>query len=221
MSPVGKRGSLGLSLVAIATYLFLYAPIVVLVVLSFNASRLSASWQGFTLDWYIKAATNPTVLMSLRNSLVVGTATMGLTIVLATAAALAMHRYRFKRAGVAEAALMLPTVAPEIVLAASLLLLFASVGMRLGFTTVILSHVGFTVSYAYLVVRARIAGFDRGLEEAAMDLGAGPLRTFLMVTLPAIFPAVLAAALLVFALSIDDYVVTSFVAGVGATTLPL
>jgi spermidine/putrescine transport system permease protein len=116
---------------------------------------------------------------------------------------------------------MLPTVVPEIVLAASLLLLFASVGLRLGFATIVLAHVGFTVSYAFVVVKARIAGFDESLEEAAMDLGAGPLRTFFLVTLPAIAPAVLAAALLVFALSIDDYVVTSFVAGVGATTLPL
>ena len=202
-------------------YVFLYAPILVLVALSFNASRLSASWEGFTLSWYLKSITNPAVLTSLRNSLVVGAATTAIATALGTAAALAFQRHRFRRQGTLEASFTLPTIAPEIILAASLLLLFASIGLQLGFLTIILAHVAFTVSYAFMVVRARIAGFDRSLEEAAADLGAGPVRTFLLVTLPAIAPAVLAAALLVFALSIDDYVVTSFVAGVGATTLPL
>jgi spermidine/putrescine transport system permease protein len=139
----------------------------------------------------------------------------------ATAAALAFHRHRFRRASLLQGLITIPTVAPEIVLAASLLLLFAALGLRLGFLTIVLAHVGFTVSYAFVVVRARIAGFDHTLEEAAMDLGASPARVFVKVTLPLIAPAVVAAALLVFALSIDDYVVTSFVAGVGATTLPL
>ena len=203
------------------TYVFLYAPILVLVALSFNAGRLSGSWEGATLDWYWKAASNPAILASLRNSLLVGAATALVATAAATAAALAFHRHGFRRQGLLEGLLTIPTVAPEIVLAASLLLLFAAVGLRLGFTTVILAHVAFTVSYAFVVVKARIAGFDHALEEAAMDLGAGPVRTFLKVTLPAILPAVIAAALLVFALSIDDYVVTSFVAGVGASTLPL
>jgi spermidine/putrescine transport system permease protein len=210
-----------LAALALAVYAFLYAPILVLAALSFNASRLSASWEGFTLAWYTKSATNPAILSSLRNSLIVGVASAAIATACGTAAALAMHRHRFRRAGLLNAAVLLPTVAPEIVLAASLLLLFASAGMRLGFATVILAHVAFTVSYAFVVVKARIAGFDRSLEEAAMDLGAGPVRTFVLVTLPAIAPAVLAAALLAFALSIDDYVVTSFVAGVGSTTLPL
>jgi spermidine/putrescine transport system permease protein len=216
-----RRSRVPLAGLALAVYAFLYAPIVVLGALSFNASRLSASWEGFTLAWYARAATNPAILSSLRNSLLVGLASAAIATACGTAAALAMHRHRFRRAGLLNAAVLLPTVVPEIVLAASLLLLFASAGLRLGFTTVILAHVAFTVSYTFVVVKARIAGFDRTLEEAAMDLGAGPVRTFLLVTLPAIAPAVLAAALLAFALSIDDYVVTSFVAGVGSTTLPL
>jgi spermidine/putrescine transport system permease protein len=207
--------------VAVLVYAFLYAPILVLAALSFNSSRLSGAWEGWTLEWYLRAAQNPQVLASLRNSLLVGGVVTVAATGLATAAALSFHRHRFRRQGALEALIVVPTVAPEIVLAASLLLLFAAIGLRLGFATVILSHVAFTVSYAFAVVRARIAGFDRGLEEAAMDLGAGPLRTFLLVTLPALMPAVTAAALLVFALSIDDYLVTSFVAGVGATTLPL
>jgi spermidine/putrescine transport system permease protein len=208
----------GLSLL---TYLFLYGPIIVVAALSFNRSRLSASWGGFTLDWYAKAATNPAILSALRNSLLVAGVTTVIATVAATAGALAFHRHHFQRRALLESLLTLPTVAPEIVLAASMLLLFASLGMQLGFLTIILAHVGFTISYAFVVVKARITGFDHSLEEAAMDLGAGPVRTFLKVTLPAIFPAVMAAALLAFALSIDDYVVTSFVAGVGATTLPL
>jgi spermidine/putrescine transport system permease protein len=206
---------------AILAYLFLYAPIAVLVALSFNASRLSASWGGFTLGWYFKAATNPLILASLRNSLVVAFATTAVATAVATVAALAFHRHRFRRQGLLESLITIPTVAPEIVLAASMLLLFAAAGLRLGFLTIVLAHVAFTISYAFVVVRARIAGFDTSLEEAAMDLGASPAQAFFKVTLPAIFPAVMAAALLVFALSIDDYVVTSFVAGVGATTLPL
>jgi spermidine/putrescine transport system permease protein len=210
-----------LGALTLLAYAFLYAPILVLAVLSFNTSRLSGAWEGVTLEWYWKAAANPAILASLRNSLVVGVCATLVATAAATAAAIAFHRHRFRRRGLLEGLLAFPTVAPEIVLAASLLLLFAGIGLRLGFLSVILAHVAFTVSYAFVVVRARIAGFDRALEEAASDLGAGPLRTFRMVTLPLLFPAVVAAALLVFALSIDDYVVTSFVAGVGATTLPL
>lgn len=224
MAGTGRRASgpaLLLGGASLLAYLFLYAPIGVLVALSFNSSRLSASWGGFTLAWYAKAVTNPAILQSLRNSLVVALATTAIATALATAAALAFHRHRFRRQPLLEGFITIPTVAPEIVLAASMLLLFAAVGLRLGFATIVLAHVGFTVSYAFVVVKARMAGFDASLEEAALDLGASPLQAFFRVTLPAIFPAVLAAALLVFALSIDDYVVTSFVAGVGATTLPL
>jgi spermidine/putrescine transport system permease protein len=220
--PERRRSSaLPLGLLAVLVYLFLYAPILVLATLSFSASRLAASWGGFTLAWYVKAAQDPAVLSSLRNSLIVGVVASIVATACGTAAALALHRHRFRGSVAVDAGILLPTVVPEIVLAASLLLLFATLGASLGFATVILAHVGFTVSYAFVVVKARIAGFDRTLEEAAMDLGAGPARTFLLVTLPAIAPAVLAGGLLAFALSIDDYVVTSFVTGVGATTLPL
>jgi spermidine/putrescine transport system permease protein len=214
-----RHGPLGLF--ALAVYLFLYAPILVLVVFSFNKGRLTAVWEGATLHWYWKLLDNPQVLTSLRNSLVVGFAATAACVVLGTAAALAFHRHRFARQGALDALITLPIVVPEIVLASSLVLLFASVGLRLGFLTIIVAHVAFSVSYAVVVVRARLAGFDRSLEEAAMDLGAGPWRTFFLVTLPGIAPGVLAAALLVFSLSIDDYVITSFVAGVGSTTLPI
>ena len=202
-------------------YVFLYAPILVLAAFSFNKGRLTASWEGFTLEWYAKLLHNEQVLTAVRNSLIVGSAATVLATVLGTTAALAFHRYRFRRQEAMDALVTVPIVVPEIVLASSLLLLFASFGLPLGFVTIILAHVAFSVSYAVVVVKARLAGFDRSLEEAAMDLGAGPWRTFWQVTLPQIFPGVLSAALLVFALSIDDYVITSFVAGVGTTTLPV
>ena len=202
-------------------YVFLYAPILVLVVFSFNKARLTAEWGGFTLLWYRKLFSDPQILSSLRNSLIVATlATLACTVI-GTSAALAFFRHRFRRQAALDAVVTLPIVVPEIVLASSLVLLFAALGLRLGFLTIVLAHIAFSVSYAVVVVKARFSGFDRSLEEAAMDLGASPTRTFFRVTLPSIFPGVLAAALLVFSLSIDDYVITSFVAGVGTTTLPI
>jgi spermidine/putrescine transport system permease protein len=215
------RPARGLAALAVAVYVFLYAPLLVLVAFSFNRSRLSSTWQGFTFDWYARLAANPALLASLRNSLVIAVVTTVLATLLGAAGAIALFRHRFRGRGPLEAAIVLPMVVPEIVLAASLLLLFAALGLRLGFLTLVLAHVSFSVSYAVVVVRARLAGFDRTLEEAAMDLGAGPWRTLLHVTVPVIAPGILAAALLVFALSVDDYVVSSFVAGVGSTTLPL
>ncbi len=216
-----RRGPTALGLVSFGVYLFLYAPILVLVAFSFNRSRLTATWEGATLAWYVQLLHDPQILSSLRTSLIVAAAATALSTVLGTAAALAFHRHRFRRQAAVDALVTLPIVVPEIVLASSLVLLFAAIGLRLGYLTVILAHVGFSVSYAVVVVKARLAGFDRSLEEAAADLGAGPWATFFKVTLPGIAPGVLAAALLVFALSIDDYVITSFVAGVGSTTLPI
>lgn len=211
----------GLALLSGAVLAFLYAPIVVLVALSFNSGRLASSWQGFTLDWYVRLLSNPQVLGALRNSLIVAGVTTLLATAVATAAALALARRRVPGQAALGALVTLPIVVPEIVIASALLLLFSGAGLRLGFASVILAHVSFSVSYAVIVVRARFAGLDLSLEEAAMDLGAGPWRTFRHVTLPGIAPGVLAAGLLVFALSIDDYVITSFVAGVGSTTLPV
>jgi spermidine/putrescine transport system permease protein len=215
------RRSRLLGLWSLVVYLFLYAPLAVLAAFSFNRERLTAQWRGFTLDWYVRLLDNTQVLTALRNSLLVAALATLLATAIGTAAALAFHRHRFRRQAALDGLLTLPIVVPEIVMAASLLLLFAGLGLRLGFLTVVLAHVAFSLSYAVVVVRARLAGFDRSLEEAAMDLGAGPWRTFFQVTLPGIAPGILAAALLVFALSIDDYVITSFVAGVGSTTLPL
>lgn len=206
---------------AVAVYLFLYVPIAVLVVFSFNRSRQTAVWQGFTLDWYRRLAGNELILRSVKNSLFVASVTTVLATVAGTMVALALARHEFGGRRATQGALYLPIVIPEIVMGAALVTFFGVVSMRLSIWTVVIAHVVFSVSYVAIVVRARLVGFDRSLEEAASDLGAPPWDTFRRVTLPIILPGVVAGALLVFTLSIDDYVVTSFVAGVGATTLPL
>lgn len=202
-------------------YLFLYAPIAILVAFSFNASRQTAFWTGFTLDWYRQLFGNEILFRAVRNSLVVAGAATGIAILLGTPAALALARLSFRGRRATQALLYLPVIIPEVVLGAALVTFFGAVQLRLSLWTVVIAHVVFSVSYVAIVVRARLAGLDPALEEAARDLGAGPFETFRRVTLPLAAPGILASALLVFTLSIDDYVITSFVAGVGATTLPL
>ena len=202
-------------------YFFLYAPILILIIFSFNAGRHASVWEGFSLGWYAKLLENKLLIKSVKNSLLVAGATTVLSTTIGTLAALALGRSTFRGKGFTQAALFLPIIIPEIVLGAALVTFFGTIQLRLSIWTVILAHVAFSISYVAIVVRARLAGFDRSLEEAAMDLGAGPIETFFRVTFPLILPGVVAGALLVFTISIDDYVITSFVAGVGATTLPI
>lgn len=202
-------------------YLFLYVPILVLIIFSFNQSKQTAVWQGFTLDWYAKLAENERILRSLKNSLIVAGFTTLISTIVGTAAALALGRHRFRGQGASQALLYLPIVIPEIVMGFAVATFFGVINWRLGLSTVVAAHIAFCIPYVAIVVRARLAGFDRSLEEAAMDLGAGPWGTFFRVTLPVLLPGIVAGALMVFTISIDDYVITSFVAGPGATTLPL
>ena len=202
-------------------YLFLYAPIAILVLFSFNETSQTAVWRGFTLEWYRNLFHDEIILASVRNSLIVGLATTAVATVLGTLAALALGRYEFPGRGFTKNLLYLPIIIPEIVLGAALVTFFGAARLRLSILTVVIAHVVFSISYVTIVVRARLSGFDRSLEEAALDLGARPLSTFFRVTLPLILPGIIAGALLVFTVSIDDYVITSFVAGVGSTTLPL
>ena len=202
-------------------YLFLYFPIVVLIIFSFNQTKQTSTWTGFTLDWYIKLAHNELIIKAVKNSLFVASITTIVSTFCGTLAALALGRHRFRGKGITQAILYLPIIIPEIVTAAALVTFFGAIHLRLSIWTVVLAHIAFSISYVAIVVSARLAGFDRSLEEASMDLGAGPIETFFRVTLPVIMPGVIAGALLVFTISIDDYVITSFVAGVGATTLPI
>jgi spermidine/putrescine transport system permease protein len=202
-------------------YAFLYAPIAILVVFSFNRGKQTAVWEGGTLEWYRSLAANELIRTAVRNSLIVGLASTAAATVIGTLVALALGRYAFRGAGFTRNLLYLPIIIPEIVVGAALVTFFGVAAFRLSLWTVVLAHIGFCISYVAIVVRARLSGFDRSLEEAALDLGARPLQTFWRVTLPLIAPGIVAGALLSFTLSIDDYVITSFVAGVGATTLPL
>jgi spermidine/putrescine transport system permease protein len=205
---------------SLLVYIFLYAPIIILVIYSFNSSRYSV-WEGFSFQWYKSLFNNQLILRALRNSLIVAFASTIFASIIGTLAALGMQRFEFRGKKGMDTLFYLPVIIPEIVMAASLVIFFGFIKMTLGMTTVILAHVAFCVSYVVIVVRARLEGFDTTLEEAAMDLGANEIQTFFRVTLPLIFPGILSGALLAFTLSIDDYIITSFVAGVGSTTLPL
>ena len=201
---------------------FLYLPIVVLVIYSFNASRLVAVWGGWSTRWYAELLNDaPLVdaaLISLRLALVSASAAT----ILGTLAALALARFgRFRGRLLFAAMIYAPLVMPEVITGLSLLLLFVAIAVDRGFWTVAIAHTTMAMCFVTVIVQSRLADFDLSLEEAAMDLGAPPLRTFLSVTLPLILPAIAAAWMLAFALSLDDLVIASFTTGPGATTLPI
>jgi spermidine/putrescine transport system permease protein len=220
-APAVVRRPSALASHALLTYVFLYAPIAVLVVLSFNANEQSTVWAGFSVRWYATLLADRSVRDAAANSLIVAGATTVVAIVVGTLAAVGLDRFRFRGRGMTRAGLYLPMVVPEVVLGVTLLTWFALLDVDLGTTTVVLAHVVFTVSYVAVVVKARLAGLDRSVEEAAMDLGAGPVAAFCRATLPRLWPGVLAGALLAFTISLDDYVVTSLVCGVGSQTFPV
>jgi spermidine/putrescine transport system permease protein len=202
-------------------YVFLYVPILILIVFSFNASRFVTSWSGFSLRWYGELFQNEAMMLAMRNSLIVAVVSTLLSTVFGTMVALAMERHRFFGKFAFDALLYLPIIIPDIAMAVMLLLFFVMSKMTLGLTTIIISHIAFNISFVAVVVRARLVGFDRSLEDAAQDLGANEIQTFRHVTLPLLMPAILGGALLAFTLSLDDFVITFFTAGVGSTTLPL
>ena len=201
-------------------YFLLHLPILVLVIFSFNSSRYVV-WTGFSLDWYKRLLERPDILAALKASLIVGISSTFISTILGTLIALALARHRFKGRTVFEGLLYVPIVTPEIVVGISLLILFASFKIPLGLTTITIAHVAFNISFVVVVVLARIQGMDQNLEEAAMNLGADEITTFWKVTVPQLWPGILAGALLAFTMSFDDFVITFFVSGVGSTTLPL
>lgn len=204
------------------SYFFLYAPILILVVFSFNASRFaSAAWRGFTFDWYIQLFHNEAIGDALKNSLYISLSSTLISTIFGTMVALAMERYTFKGKLAFDALLYLPIIIPDIAMAVMLLLFFVLSKIPLGRLTIIISHIAFNISFVAVVVRARLAQFDMTLEEAAQDLYANEWETFRRVTLPLLMPGILGGALLAFTLSLDDFVITFFTAGPGSTTLPL
>jgi spermidine/putrescine transport system permease protein len=204
---------------------YLVSPILVMILYGFNQSktrlpRVSFAWQGFTTRWYRELFQIPGLTGAFKTSLVLATMSMLIATGLGTLVALALVRHHFRGKAIVEQTMFLNIAAPEIVLGASLLGLFVTMALARGFLTLLIAHVMFSIAYVAITVRARLSGFDRSLEEAAQDLGANPWVTFQKVTLPIIFPGVLAGALLAFALSIDDFVTSSFVAG-PTVTFPL
>ena len=204
------------------TYVFLFAPIVILIVFSFNDSRRSFTWQGFTLEWYQRLFRDTEMVGSLRVTLeVAAIAVVGATI-LGSLLGLGLARLRFRGSGAVQTLLLLPIMTPEIIMGISLLVFFSQLfGLNGSIGQIALAHITFCISYVAITVRARAATLDPRLEEAARDLGASAVGAFRHVTLPLLAPAIAAGAMLAFALSFDDLVVTSFNTGVGSTTLPV
>jgi len=229
-SPGGRVGRGLINTAAVLALLYLFAPIFVIVLFSFNEpkGRFNAVWQQFTFDNWLHPFADQGLVDALFLSLQIAFLAMVIATILGTFVAIALVRYRFRGGNAINYLLVLPLTAPEIVLGASLLTLFIepnlilfNIQFKLGFTTILIANIMFCVSYVALTVKARVRGFDWTLEDAAMDLGAPPVRTFLRVTLPLIVPGILAAGLLSFALSIDDFIITYFVAGPSEQTFPI
>lgn len=210
-----------LTWLAIGIFLFLYLPIFVLIVYSFNDNRVVGVWSGFSTRWYAELFQNRALGSALRVSLWVAVWSTVISTIVGTLAALVMERYRFFGKLTLDAALYLPVIIPDIVMALSILLFFVMAAVPLSRTTILIAHVAFNISFVAVVVRARLADMDKTLEEAAADLGANEWTTFRRITLPLLMPGIVAGALLAFTLSLDDFVITFFVSGPGSTTLPV
>jgi spermidine/putrescine transport system permease protein len=206
---------------AVGLFLFLYIPILILIIYSFNDSSQIGLWTGFSLRWYGELFRNQTVLDALKLSLWVAVWSTLISTFLGTLTALALERHNFWGKITYDAILYLPVIIPDIVMALSTLLFFVVLGVALSKYTILIAHVAFNISFVAIVVRARLADMNSTLEEAAADLGANEWQSFRRVTLPLLMPGIISGALLAFTLSLDDFVITFFVAGPGSTTLPV
>jgi spermidine/putrescine transport system permease protein len=217
-----KLGDLALRALAGLVLLFLFVPILVIIVFSFNspAGKFNYTWQGFTLENWAHPFKYPALTSALKLSLNVAAVSTAIALILGSLVAIALVRQRFRGSKAIDTFRVLPLTSPEVVMGASLLTLFLSMGWATGYVTILIAHVAFEISFIAMTVRARIRGFDWTLEDASMDLGASPVRTFFKVTLPLIVPGIVAAAMLSFALSLDDFIITYFVSG-STVTYPL
>lgn len=209
-------------------YMFIYFPLICIVIYSFNESRFVNSWTGFSLKWYRALFSDPLILRATLTSLKVASLSASVSVVLGTMAAIIISRFtRFTGKSLFVGAVTAPLVMPEVVMGLSLLMFFVGAEKFLGWpngrgtTTIVIAHITLTLSYVTMLVQARLQDLDRSIEEAALDLGASPLKVFFVITLPMISPAIILGWLLAFVLSLDDVVIASFLAGPGATTLPM
>ncbi|MEB3277834.1 MAG: ABC transporter permease [Lyngbya sp.] len=202
-------------------FFYMYLPIFVLTFYSFNKSRYSAGWQGFTLEWYAKLFQDNRILSALQNSLIVAFVAVGISAVIGTLMAVGLARYRFRGKSLYQGVSYLPLIIPDIAIAVSTLVFLAAMAIPLSIWTIVAAHVVFCLAYVALVVSTRLADLNPHLEEAALDLGATPVEAFIQVLLPELMPGILSGCLLAFVLSMDDFLIASFTAGSGATTLPM
>lgn len=221
-----RKPSLPLWLWAGVLFVFLYAPIAVVIAYSFNSARHGGPWQGFTLDWYGKLFDSREKLDAAKNTLILGLLSTAISTILGTLLGYGLSRYRFPGKKLFSRLMYIPVVIPDIVMAIAMLMFFSLIRDRLGIfelgmTTMIVAHVTFQIPFVAIVIRSRMIGIDPSIEEAARDLGATATQTFRHVTLPMILPAVVAGAMLAFTLSLDDFVVSFFTTGPGAGTLPI
>lgn len=217
-----------LRLILAAVGLFLYLPLLVLIVMSFNDSRQTTVWRGFTLDWYARLAGNLELMAALGNSLAIAALATALSLVLGTLAAIALWRFRFPGLGLVSAAFTLPIIVPEICMGVAMLIFFARIlpwpqelPWPLSLGPIVIAHVAFIFPFVAVVVRARLQSFNRETEEAARDLGAGPWRALIDIVIPHLKPSLIAGALLAFTLSLDDFVITFFTSGPDTVTFPV
>ena len=205
----------------VAVFAFLYIPILLLVIYSFNDSKLNLYWVGFTTKWYGALFQNEVLLRAFKNSLIVAGATTMLSVFLGTTAAWLLYRYKFPAQQLIGLLIFIPMVMPEVLMGTSLLVLFVALGIPLGYGTLIIAHTTFCFPFVLVGVQAWLQGLDPSLEEAAQDLGATPLKAFWLVIVPYLMPAIVAGALMAFTLSFDEYIVTIFTSGAESQTLPL
>lgn len=200
---------------------FIYLPIVFVVVYSFNGSKSTAVWKGFSLEWYQALFQDPSIWEALANSLFLGVLSCLAAAVVGTLGAVGLMKVEFRSKGVTEYISTLPIMIPEIILGMVFMAFFSVLSLPFGMVTLVIAHTAFCIPYILMMVKARMAGMDPALEEAAMDLGATPVRTFFDVTLPLVMPAVMSGAMLAFAMSLDDVVISIFVNGPRLNTLPV
>lgn len=201
--------------------LLMYFPLVMVVIFSFNESRLSANFTGFSLKWYETLANDRDLKEALLNSILLGVLSCGISAVIGTLGAVGMARVKYKSKGMMEYLSTIPIMIPEIILGMVFLVFFSMLNLPFGMITLVIAHTTFCIPYIFMMVKARLVGIDKSLEEAARDLGAGPIRTFFDITMPLIAPAVLSGSLLAFAMSFDDVVISIFVNGPKLNTLPV
>jgi spermidine/putrescine transport system permease protein len=218
---LGIGNGIGVKLITLLSIIFLVSPLIILIAFSFNAGRTVTHWEGFSLYWYGEIFKDTNIWISIRNSFVIAFVSALFSTILGTMAALAVGKYAFKGREIFQNILYIPDILPEIIFGISLLALFLLIKLPLGFISIICAHITFSLSFVTLIVLAKLANFDPRLEEASLDLGANRWQTFSLVTFPNLMPAIVSGALFAFTLSIDDFIVTFFTAGISSSTLPL